>query len=117
MTETPDPQEQYLDPAFGGCDHLRDSRTCEDCAAEDRAIQSMRRTASALASRTASTLSVLDDLAVTLAAVTGDHFYREFYSDADADADALAALEDARRTMRSFARIARERAARTELNP
>jgi len=33
-TPETDPQEQYLDPAFGGCDHLRDSRTCEDCAAE-----------------------------------------------------------------------------------
>ena len=117
MSETTDPQEQHLDPAFGGCGHLRDSATCRDCAEEERAMQSMRRVASALASRAESTLSALDDLAVTLAGVTGDYFYQEFYRLTMDDEDAAAHLADARRALRSFVRIARERAARTERQP
>jgi hypothetical protein len=80
-------------------------------------MQHMRRVASALAARTESTLSTLDDLAVTLAHVTGDHFYQEFYRLAVDDEDAAAHLADARRSLRAFARIARERAVRTEQQP
>src|SRR5690242_16340923 len=118
MTEHVDPEfELYRDPDVDGCQHCRDPKTCQECAAEDRAMGHMRRVASALAARTESTLSTLDDLAATLAAVTGDHFYREFYRDAADDEDAAAYLADARRSLRAFARIARERAARTEQQP
>jgi hypothetical protein len=90
---------------------------CRACADEEQAMQSIRRRVIALAARTESTLPVLDGLAVTLAGVTGDHFYQEFYRLTMDDEDAAAHLADARRALRAFARIARERAARTEQQP
>jgi hypothetical protein len=58
----------------------------------------------------------LTRLDIMFAGLATDGTYAEHYS-SDEDTDALADVGDAMRSLRSFARIARERAARTEREP
>jgi hypothetical protein len=111
MDETPS-------TAFEGyCEaHLHDE-PCEDCAAEDRAFMRLRDAAARLAPRADEIERLLSSVEVSLGEVTSDHNYAEFYRLAMDDEDAAAFLTEARRAVRSFARIARERAARTEQEP
>ena len=90
---------------------------CRQCADEEQATQWMRRRAAEMPRRAEDALGILSSLAVAMAEVTGSHFYQEFYRLTMDDNDAAAHLADARRALRAFARIARERAARTEQQP
>lgn len=117
MTETTDPQELYRDPEEGGCSHFRDPGTCEECALDERVLRHMRALAAVVAARPDEIIAELDSLGKVLATLTADPCYAEFYASRTADEDAAACLADALRALRSFARIARERAARTEQNP
>jgi hypothetical protein len=90
---------------------------CRRCADEEQAIQWMRRRAARMPEAADVALLSLSALAVAMSEVTGDHFYQEFYRVTCDDEDAAAHLADARRSLRAFARIARERAARTEQQP
>jgi hypothetical protein len=101
--------------AFEGyCEiHLHDE-PCEDCTAEERAFMRMRDAAARLAPRADEIERLLSSLETFLGDVTSDYSYTEFYRLTMDDEDAAAFLADARRALRAFARIARERAARTE---
>jgi hypothetical protein len=90
---------------------------CRRCADEEQAVQWMRKRADEMPRRAEDALGILSSLAVAMAEVTGSHFYQEFYRITADDEDAAAHLADARRSLRAFARIARERAARTEQQP
>ena len=104
--------------AFEGyCQAHRHDEPCEDCAAEDREFKHMRADAARLVSGAEEAERLLSSLEVTFENVVAHYAYEEFYRVTMDDRDARAALRDARRAVRSFARIARERATRTEQEP
>lgn len=86
---------------------------CQECADEEYQFRRMRHRAASLVPAAEEGLRALGRLTAQLAEAVGCYPYEEFYEDVAADADALADLKDAQRALRSFARIAREREART----
>ena len=111
MTETADPDfgpEAYKTHS-AGC-------ACPDCAG-DRQFARLRDEADQLVAATDKVEHLLACLVVSLDEVTSNYFYGEFYRLTMDDEDAAAFLTEARRAVRSFARIARERAARTRQDP
>ena len=104
--------------AFEGyCEIHRLDKPCENCAAEDRAFRHMRDAAARLAPRADEVERLLASLEASFDEVTSDYNYREFYRLTMDDMDAAAFLGAARQAVRSFARIAREQAARTRQDP
>jgi hypothetical protein len=101
----------------GYCEHHRLDEPCEGCAADDRAFRLLRSAAAHLVPRAEEAERLLSFLEVLLGQVTSDDVYGDFYRLTMDDDDAAAFLAEARRAVRSFARIARERAARTEQQP
>src|ERR1700685_4472685 len=118
MTERIDPEfELYRDPEYGGCSHFRDHATCPQCAAEAAELRHLRSRVAGITATADKAMAELRHLASLLVDLNGDEFYGEFYGDTDADEDAWNEMAEAQRALRSFARIARERAARTEREP
>ena len=111
MTET-------ASTAFEGyCEIHRYDEPCEECVAEERQFVQLREKSARLVTSTAEVEHLLASLEVSLGEVASNYLYEEFYRLTMDDEDAAAFLAEARRAVRSFARIARERAARTRLDP
>lgn len=101
----------------GYCGHHRQDEPCDGCAADEREFRQLRSAAARIAPRADEAEHLLASLEVLSGEVTSSHVYNEFYRLTMDDDDAAAFLAQARRAVRSFARIARERAARTEQQP
>lgn len=115
---TADPEfEQYRDDREGGCSHFRDPATCPPCAADEKELRPTRLTAAQAVTAADEAMTALRHLASLLVDLNANELYREFYGDTTADEDSWNEVADAQRAVRSFARIARERAARTEQQP